>query len=62
MCYEDVLKVSGAPSGLCVEVRASAHVAASAQDYNHGLDEFIDVGRELVCVPSVLVVASVGID
>ena len=49
-------------TGLGVEVRTAVAKAAVADDLHHGLDKFVVVDGELVCIPSVLVVATVGID
>src|SRR5690606_9110204 len=59
---EDIFQVSRVATGLGVKVYASRLEAAGADDDQHSFREFQDVIGELVGVPSVLVVAPVGID
>ena len=58
---EDVLGVSRVAAQLGVEVRATVAKPTVAYNLHHGLREVKVVYRELVGVPSVLVVAPVGV-
>lgn len=59
---EEVLGIRGIAARLGVEVRAAALQAPAAQDHQHGLNQFVEVDRELIRIPTILVVASVGVD
>ncbi len=59
---KDVLHVGGVPAGLGVEIGTTALQSSSFKNHKHCLSQFIHVHRELVGIPSVLVVAPVGVD
>ena len=62
MCDEDVLRVGTVAAQFSVEVRTAVAQSAIADYLHHGLCKFVVVDWELVGVPSVLSVATVGID
>ena len=59
---EDILKIGGVAARLGVEVGAAVLEASAADDFHHGLRQLVVVDGELVCVPSVLLVAAIGVD
>ena len=62
MSDEDILKVSRVTTGLCVEVCTTVSESAATDDLHHSLSELVVVDRELVSIPSVLVVTAVSVD
>lgn len=59
---EDILGVGRVTAQLGVEVRATVAETTVADNLHHGLSEFEVVDGELIGVPSVLGVATVGVD
>src|SRR5690606_11183398 len=61
MGMEDILKVRGVPSDLRIKIDTTSLKAPRLQDDEHGLGQLIYIHRELIGVPSVLVIAPIGI-
>src|SRR5258708_5328912 len=61
MGHKNIFKVRGVPSRFCIEVYATACKTTSFENYQQAFYQFVEVNRELVCVPAILVIAPVGI-
>ena len=62
MCEEDIVEVGRVATCFRVEVR-TASLETTCLKHNHpSLCQFIQINRELVGIPTVLIIASVGID
>src|SRR5699024_11529647 len=59
---EQVHQIRGITPQFGIKVNASGLESAVLQDHQHGSGDLPNIGRELVGVPAVLVVAAVGID
>ena len=59
---EDILQVGGVAARLGIEVRTAVLETTAADNLHHSLNEFEVVNGELVGIPSVLIVATVGVD
>ena len=62
MSDEDILQVSGVAAGFCIEICTAVAESTVTDNLHHGLSQFEIVNRELVGVPAVLSIATVGID
>ena len=62
MSDEDVFQVSRVTTSLRIEVCTTIAQTTTTDNLHHSLNQFIVVDRELVSIPSVLVVTTVGID
>ena len=59
---ENVFQVGGVATGLGIEVCTAIAKASVTDDLHHCLGQFEVVNGELVCIPAVLVVTTVGVD
>ena len=62
MGNENVFQVGGVATGLGIEVCTAIAKASVTDDLHHCLGQFEVVNGELVCIPAVLVVTTVGVD
>src|SRR5690554_4415996 len=59
---EDIIQIGRVSAGFGIEVGSSALHAATLKNHQHSLCQFINVDRELIGVPSVLIITPVGIN
>ena len=59
---EYVLQIGGVATGFGVEVCTSVRKSTVTYDLHHGLCQFIVVDRELIGIPAILIVSTVGVD
>ena len=62
MSDEDILQVRRITAGLGVEVRTSGSQATSLKDDQPSLCQLIDIHRELIRIPTILVIATVRVN
>src|SRR5512133_979701 len=62
MCNKDVLEICGISACFCIEINTSFGKSSCFQYYQHRFGEFIKIDRELIGIPTVLVIATVSID
>ena len=62
MRVEDIFQVGAVPSCLGIEVYAATGKATCLENDQQAFGQFAQVHRELIGIPSVLVIAPVGID
>lgn len=62
MSQEDIVQVCRVTTSLCVEVRTPGCQTATLKDDQPCLSQFVNIHRELVGIPAILIVAAVCID
>ena len=62
MSDKDIFQISRVTTCLGIEVGTAITQTAVADNLHHGLGQFVIVDRELVCIPSVLIIATVSVN
>src|SRR4051812_2035413 len=62
MCVEDIFQVSRITACFRIEVHTTAAESTCFQDYQHSFYHIVQVHRELIGIPAVLLVTTVCID
>lgn len=62
MSQEDIIQIGRVTACLGIEVRTSGSQAACFEDNQPSLCQFVDVNRELVRIPTILIITAVRID
>src|SRR5882724_302701 len=61
MRHKNIFKVRRIPSCFCIEVHATTCKTSSFENYKQAFYQFVEINRELVCVPSILIIAPISI-
>src|SRR5690625_2168417 len=59
---KEILRIGGVSSDFCIKVKSAWFNSAMIQYNHHGFDRIIEIGGEIIGIPSILMISSVGID
>ena len=62
MSQKNIIQIGRVTTCLGIEVRTSGSQAACFEDNQPSLCQFVDVNRELIRIPTILIITTVGID
>ena len=59
---ENIFHIAAVATGFCIEIDTAGSESTSIHDDQHGFNDFIKVDGELVRIPSILIIAPVGVN